>query len=68
MTKVVITTFFSESTKGRAEVNLKSDGYNIDYYSSSGDLIKSESFPGKSVHYVEDAAENWALGVKPLFG
>ena len=27
-----------------------------------------EEFPGKSVNYVEDAAENWALGIKKLEG
>lgn len=26
----------------------------------------TEDFPGKSTRYVEDAAENWALGIKKL--
>jgi hypothetical protein len=31
-----------------------------------GNVFYTESFHGKSVHYVEDAAENWALGHKIL--
>ena len=27
-----------------------------------------EDFPNKAISYVEDAAENWALGIKKLEG
>jgi len=27
-----------------------------------------EEFPNKAIGYVEDAAENWALGIKKLEG
>lgn len=64
----IISTYVSESTQGRAEVRQSADAYYIDYYNSSGDLIVSESFAGKSLRYVEDAAENWALGIKTLLG
>jgi hypothetical protein len=40
--------------------------YYIDYYDKMGNVFYTESFHGKSVHYVEDAAENWALGHKIL--
>ena len=41
------------------------DGYNIDYYENHTKFF-SESFVGKSIYYVEDAAENWTLGIKKL--
>jgi len=40
----------------------------IDYYDTKGNVFYTEYFEGKSVHYVEDAAENWALGYKKLDG
>tara|TARA_R110000868_G_scaffold244495_1_gene500815 strand:+ start:146 stop:358 length:213 start_codon:yes stop_codon:yes gene_type:complete len=67
-----ISTYFKEGTdlKSRAEVVFDSDNtvYNIEYYNLQGLIFHTESFPGKSVHYVEDAAENWALGIKVLNG
>jgi len=67
---IVISEYFSEqkSTAVRAEVFLNSDEYGIRYYSIDGGLIKEEAFPGKSLTYVEDAAENWAKGIKVLNG
>ena len=64
----VISTYISEATKGRAEVKQEGDLYSIDYYDANGNFIINEKFAGKSLHYVEDAAENWALGVKTLLG
>jgi len=64
-----ISTFFKEDTDGpRAEVYLEETGYTIRYYDMSGSLFRTEEFTGKSLHYVEDAAENWALGIKNLNG
>jgi hypothetical protein len=31
-------------------------------------MFFEESFPNNSISYVEDAAENWALGIKKLKG
>jgi|11BtaG_2_1085332.scaffolds.fasta_scaffold04062_3 hypothetical protein len=64
----IISTYISESTNGRAEVKQDGDSYYIDFYGHDGTLIVKESFPGKSLHYVEDAAENWSIGVKTLLG
>ncbi len=64
----IISTYISESTNGRAEVKQDGTGYYIDYYGHDGSHIVKESFPNKSLHYVEDAAENWSLGVKTLLG
>lgn len=64
----VISTYISEATKGRAEVKQDGDTYSIDYFDANGNFIINEQFAGKSLRYVEDAAENWALGVKTLLG
>jgi hypothetical protein len=68
MEDTVISTYFSESTNGRAEVKQQGDAYFVEYYSPNGDLITKENFAGKSLRYVEDAAENWALGIKTILG
>lgn len=47
-----------------ARVVLRVDCYNIEYYNDKGDIEDVEVFKGKSIHYVEEAAENWALGIK----
>lgn len=52
----------------RAEVHQGSDGYWIEYYSPNGAMMEKESFPAKSIFYVEDAAKNWIDGVKVLNG
>lgn len=67
----VISTYFKEEGmfKARAEVIRVEQGvYKIDYYDINGDFIKDEYFPNKSIYYVEDAAENWTLGIKVLNG
>ena len=68
-TVTVISTYYSDEQQGaRAEVVKQPDSYQIKYYDPMGDLFFTEDFAGKSVHYVEDAAENWALGIKQLNG
>ena len=37
----------------------------VEYY-NNGTKFHTEEYPDKSIHYVEDAAENWALGIKKL--
>ena len=46
--------------------NPNTNEYFIIYFDEKGNIFNSENFPGKSIHYVEDAAENWALGIKEL--
>lgn len=68
---MLITTFFKENANAaRAEVlkNEAGNYYYIDYYDPGGNKIFTEAFPGQSIHFVEDAAENWTLGIKPLRG
>jgi len=41
--------------------------YSIEYF-IDGKYVQSEEFPGVSIHYVEDAANNWLEGIKVLNG
>ena len=38
----------------------------LTYHEENGKRFFKEDFPNKSLSYVEDAAENWALGIKKL--
>lgn len=51
-----------------AQVRKTSDSteFFIVYFDERGNVFNSEKFPGKSIHYVEDAAENWSLGIKEV--
>lgn len=64
----LISTYFAENSSARAEVKKDSDSYQIEYYDQGGTLFHTEDFSGKSLRYVEDAAENWAMGIKVLNG
>lgn len=68
---MLISTYFKENAQSaRAEVMRNEAGqyYYIDYYDAGGTKFYTETFPDKSLHYVEDAAENWSLNVKVLHG
>ena len=40
--------------------------FSITFKDSQGNKIAVEDYPFKSIHYVQDAAENWTLGIKQL--
>ena len=40
--------------------------FSITYKDATGSRIQTEDFPYKSLRFVEDAAENWTLGIKQL--
>ena len=42
-------------------------GYSINYYINDK-FIKEEVIQGHSIHYVEDACNNWISGIKVLNG
>ena len=69
MTARVISTYYADPP-GRGHCNIlmdfKEEQLFIEYFDDHGKLFFSEEFPGKSMRYVEDAAENWALGIKQL--
>lgn len=65
--KKQISTHFHEEAPSmlRAEVFEENGVFGIQYM--KGDTVfNEERFPGKSIHYVEDAAENWALDIKVI--
>ena len=70
MGRVISTYYKDESdTDDYCEVKLdsKNEMFYIKYYNGLNDALKfEEEYPGKSLAYVESAAENWALGVKKL--
>jgi hypothetical protein len=65
-----ISTHYSEVGKGYAEVwmDFKEEVAFIKYYDDNDVRFFEEEFPNKSINYVEDAAQNWALGIKKLEG
>jgi len=68
---MLISTYFKENAQAaRAEVmrNEQGEYYYIDYYDVSGSKFYTETFPGKALRFVEDAAENWASNIKVLNG
>lgn len=63
-----ISTYYADKGKGYCEVHMdmKEELCYIKYFDSNGKMFFLEDFPNKSLRYVEDAAENWALGIKKL--
>jgi hypothetical protein len=63
-----ISTYNSDFNKGYCEVyvNYKEEMFYIKYFDNNGKHFFTEEFLNKSIRYVEDAAENWALGIKKL--
>ena len=63
-----LSTYWSDKGKGFAEihVDMKNESFYIKYYDSNSKLFFTEDVENKSLRYVEDAAENWALGIKKL--
>lgn len=48
-------------------IDLKEELLYIKYYKKDAAArFHTEEFRGKSLRYVEDAAENWALGIKKI--
>jgi len=63
-----ISTYWANDGRGRCEVcvDFKEEIIYIEYFDDKDHLFYTEDFPNKSLRYVEDAAENWALGIKKL--
>jgi len=63
-----LSTYYSEIDKGYCEVHMdfKEETAYIKYFDNNGKMFFTEDFPGKSIHYVNDAAENWCIGIKKL--
>ena len=63
-----ISTYWADDGRGYAEVwmNFKEEVAFIKYFDDNGKKFFVEEFPNKSLRYVEDAAENWVMGIKKL--
>ena len=63
-----LNTYYSEDNKGKAEVHFdyKNERAYIKYFDNNDKLFYTEEFPNNSISYVENAAENWSLGIKKL--
>lgn len=61
-----ISTFYKDNGDYCVVYKTGPQSYAIDYYTSTGAKITEEHFPVNSLNYVEDAAENWTLGIKKL--
>ena len=68
MTNKIYTYYADPPGRGHCEVimDFKDEMTYIDYFDDHGKKFFTEDFPNKSLRYVEDAAENWALGIKKL--
>ena len=63
-----LTTHESEPGKGYAEVhfNFREEMAYVKYFDNNSKQFFTEEFPGKTVRYAQDAADNWAAGIKKL--
>ena len=64
-----ISTYHHDNEKEYCEVHidLKEELLYIKYYrNETAKLYHEEQYPNKTLRYVEDAAENWSLGIKKL--
>ena len=59
-----VSEFYNDDRSKKAIVNIdiKAQYYFIDFYDNKT-YINTISYPGKSYNYVEDAAENYTLGI-----
>lgn len=63
-----LATYESTVNDGYCEVHFdyKEERAYIKYFDNNGRMFYTEDYPDNSLHYVHDAAENWALGIKKL--
>ena len=59
-----ISTHWSDDRSRKANVNVDNARccYFVDYYEEDR-FVKSIAYPGKSIHWAEDCAENYTLGI-----
>ena len=63
-----LSTYYSEKGKGKCEIHidLKNEYFYIKYFDNNDKQFFTEDFIGKTHRYVEDAANNWTVGIKEL--
>jgi len=67
---MLLTTFYKgDGSSMRAEIHEnKNNVYKVSFYGPNGEKLADKLFENKSIHYVQDAAENWLNGIKILNG
>ena len=53
---------YDENCYAEVKYDIANKVYHIDFYNEHG-FISRKIFENKSLRYVEDAAENWCLGI-----
>ena len=61
----VISEYYSDDMSLKAAVSLENKIPHIRFYKNNN-LIKIQSFPHNTIHYVEDTAENYTLNILKL--
>lgn len=63
-----VLTYLTSDDRGYCEIHVdsKNEMFYIKYFDNNKKQFYTEDFPNKSLRYVEDAAENWATGIKKL--
>lgn len=64
-----LSTFYKDDESEYCEIHVdyKEEFFYIKYYKKdAAKWFHKEEFIGKALRYVEDAAENWALGIKKI--
>ena len=64
-----LSTYYKDDQSEYCEIHIdfKEELLYIKYFKKDAAIwYHTEEFPNKSIRYVEDAAENWALGIKQI--
>ena len=61
-----LSTYHKDDQYCEIHIDLKQEEFYIKYFDKNGKNYFIEEFPNKSLHYVQDAAENWTLGIKSV--
>jgi hypothetical protein len=61
-TMMTLSEFWSNDKSKTATIILDNGTYGVEFYDNN-ELIEYRTFPNKSLRYVEDAAENFTLGI-----
>lgn len=65
MTTKLITEFEVKDRKAVVYLDTKEECYSVDFYEKDS-MIGTEHYPNKSIHWAEDCAENWVMGIKKV--
>jgi hypothetical protein len=64
-----LSTYYADDDSGsyvEVHYNFKDELAFLEYFNVDGKKFFHEEFPNNTIRYAEDAAENWALGIKKI--